>query len=204
MLSGCAGRDGRSKAYNPYVYGADSPEQHAQRLVWAGDFEQAITVLEEYGYICKGAERYTLLGRSYLQTGAYEEAAEAYRTAFAMPAFWDDRTWVDRDISVRFLGDPDIAMCFAAAFDADHIRAGKFMRAAEAMLRIGDNEGTLRMCEGMCDCGLAADPHMLMARGEAHFQLRRFGDARRDFRRALESLDEEHARKRLREIEDVE
>ncbi len=201
VSAGCANGLHPSRDYNPYAYHALTPDQQAQRLIWDGEYRRAALVLEKYGHICEGATMHTLLGEAYLRSGRFEDAAREYHTAVDLPEFWDDSTWVDPRVRVLISGDSDAENCLKAAFDGGQIRAGKLLEAAEAMLRAGDYNGASEMCDAICAEGLVTDPHMLMARGEAEFQLRDLEAARRDFRLALESLDEEHARKRLMQIE---
>ncbi len=203
LLAGCTRAPRLVHEYNPYAYHAATPDEHAQRLIWDDKYAEAAAVLEKYGHMCEGVKMHTLLGEAYLRTGRYTEAALEYMTAVDSPRFWDDSTWVDPGVRVLVLGDSHGANCMRAAFDAGQIRADKLLRAAEALLRVCDGGGALEMCSAIADEGLAFDPHMLMARAEAEFQLQEFDDARRDFRLALESVDVEHARKRLGQIERI-
>jgi len=80
-------------------------------------------------------------------------------------------------------------------------RAECLLLGAVAFLGAGEYKDAADLCNELADEGYSHDPNLLMVRGEAAFQAGRYDQAKADFGIALESLDEEHARKRLREIE---
>ncbi len=202
-LSGCGHSRARRAEYNPYAYRAEPLDEQLQQLGWDDDWTGLLELWRQYSHMCDDETRCALLvAQANLELGRNDEAVRIYRTVIGTQEFWYSSER-DRDFNIVVLGGVDETRCLRAAFDPDHGRAVHLLRAAEALLRIGAYREAIEACEAIEECGLANDPEMLMARGEAYYQLGDVGESARDFRRALESLDEEHARMRLRQMEEL-
>ncbi len=199
-FTGCGHGRARTGEYNPYAYRAAPLERQMQKLAWDDDWEGVLELWKRYSHMCDDEVGCRLLvAKAHLALGRHEDAARFYRETIGTAEFWHDSDRYD-DLNVVVLGGADETRCFRAALDPGYERAGHLLRAAEVFLLVGAYGEAVEACNAIGECGLYDDPNMLMARGEAHYQLGEFGDATRDFRRALASLDEEHARMRLRQM----
>ncbi len=205
LAAGCAGvrRPPPVEEYAPWKKGAQPPHVYAERLLRAGRYEEALVATKRWESQFSPVQRRLIRGEALLRLGDYERSAEEYRRAISDSLFWVDGTWCDRGVNVVVLGDSRAARLLAMSLVPQHIRAGHLIHAAEAFLRVGASEEAAQMCEYLAESGYGADPNMLMVRAEAAFQAGVYDEAEADFERALESIDEEHARKRLRQIEQL-
>jgi len=201
VLIGCGSSRSRTDEYNPYAYRAVPLVRQLEQLSWDGEWEGILGLWEQYGHLCESEVPCKLVvARANLELGRYEKAAQLYRESCGALEFWHNSDRDFKDLDVVVLGGVDETRCLRAAFDPSHSRAAHLLRAAESLLRVGACDEALETCDAIGECGLVTDPEMLMVKGEALFQLGEYRASTRAFRRALESLDEEHARARLRQM----
>lgn len=170
---GCSGARPTSKpgGYVPWVTGAEAPRVYARRLILAERHEDALAVMDRWEHQFTGLSGRLLRAEALFGIDDFEGSVEIYREALGDSLFWEGHN------------------------------EGHVLRAAVALLGIGEHESALELCEELSDGDYHHDPNLLMVRGEALFQAGEYFLAGVDFRVALESLDEEHARERMREIE---
>jgi tetratricopeptide (TPR) repeat protein len=207
-MSGCGGGSGLREPYDytPYARGAEPAEEYAERLLWHDRYEDALHVVKRWGQTMRPVRAAVLSAEANLGLGNYELAAEQYRTALDDESFWEAATWARSGAPGTVVvvgGGPELADAMARHFDPGTRLSGHLFRAAEAYLRVGDALEARRLCEMLEEYGYEEDPGLLMLRAEAAYQTGHYDEARADFERALESLDEPHARERLRQIDAI-
>ncbi len=166
---------------SPMYKGPKSPAFHVASLIRDGEYGRVLDIAEARGDLFSEVQLEVLRAWATLRLGDAETASDMYMAMMA----------------AGYLDDSD------ALYGLYTRRENQMVLAAEAHLRTGRAEEALAVCRLLREDGYDQDPVLDMLVGEASFQQGELTRAKRHFEYALESLDVEHARTRLKQIAEL-